>query len=233
MAAIYVTTGYLNSLVSMLADFSDHGIGFGFGHIDGSHIPEQRDALADLFLRSERSHLLFIDSDMTFRASLARDFLNMDKPLIGSIYPRRELDFAALGRAVKETHDLDIALARTIQFNVVVGPEISGERDYCFVEGIGMGFCLISRQCLLDIERTASLKRYKNPFVKRDVSGFFEETVFEDGQKRSEDYSFCRRWRNTGGKIWGDTTNRVSHIGEFAFTGSFLDRLKAMSGYTP
>ncbi len=35
----------------------------------------------------------------------------------------------------------------------------------------------------------------------------------------SEDYAFCRRWRDLGGRIWLDTEGVLTHTGTIDFTG--------------
>jgi hypothetical protein len=37
----------------------------------------------------------------------------------------------------------------------------------------------------------------------------------------SEDYAFCRRWQQIGGKIHADVTTVLGHVGNLRFTGSF------------
>jgi hypothetical protein len=36
----------------------------------------------------------------------------------------------------------------------------------------------------------------------------------------SEDYAFCHRWRQIGGKVWLDTRSRLRHIGPYEFCGT-------------
>src|SRR5260370_993068 len=39
----------------------------------------------------------------------------------------------------------------------------------------------------------------------------------ETGQHLSEDYAFCRRWRDLGGDIWADMESRLTHVGHAAY----------------
>jgi hypothetical protein len=43
----------------------------------------------------------------------------------------------------------------------------------------------------------------------------------------SEDYAFCRRWQQMGGKIFADVRTTLGHVGNLPFTGCMDDRLKA------
>ena len=42
----------------------------------------------------------------------------------------------------------------------------------------------------------------------------------------SEDYAFCRRWQQMGGKIYADCNTTLGHIGNLPFSGCLKDRLK-------
>lgn len=39
------------------------------------------------------------------------------------------------------------------------------------------------------------------------------------GTYLSEDFTFCRRWRAIGGKLWLDTAGRLTHVGAHDFVG--------------
>jgi hypothetical protein len=49
----------------------------------------------------------------------------------------------------------------------------------------------------------------------------------ETGQYLSEDYAFCRRWRDLGGEIWADTEAPLTHVGAAAYSGSLMQALRA------
>jgi hypothetical protein len=42
----------------------------------------------------------------------------------------------------------------------------------------------------------------------------------------SEDFSFCKKWKSLGGKVFIDTTINPYHIGSSVFKGNFKDYLK-------
>jgi hypothetical protein len=49
---------------------------------------------------------------------------------------------------------------------------------------------------------------------------FFDCMVDPDsGLYLSEDYPFCRRWRDIGGKIWVDLHCKLLHLGQHNFRG--------------
>ena len=57
---------------------------------------------------------------------------------------------------------------------------------------------------------------------------FFDCMVDPDsGRYLSEDYAFCRRWRDIGGKIWVDLQCKLLHLGQHNFRGFwFFDKAR-------
>jgi hypothetical protein len=47
----------------------------------------------------------------------------------------------------------------------------------------------------------------------------------ETGQYLSEDYAFCRRWRDLGGEIFADFDSRLTHVGHASYEGSLKDSI--------
>jgi hypothetical protein len=41
----------------------------------------------------------------------------------------------------------------------------------------------------------------------------------ETGEYLSEDYAFCRRWRDLGGELWVDLQSKLTHVGPMRFAG--------------
>jgi hypothetical protein len=56
---------------------------------------------------------------------------------------------------------------------------------------------------------------------------FFDCMVDPDsGRYLSEDYAFCRRWRDIGGKIWVDLNCKLMHLGQHNFRGNLAESLR-------
>jgi hypothetical protein len=48
----------------------------------------------------------------------------------------------------------------------------------------------------------------------------------ETGEYLSEDYAFCRRWRDLGGEVWADIENPLTHVGHATYSGAVIQALK-------
>ena len=42
----------------------------------------------------------------------------------------------------------------------------------------------------------------------------------------SEDYAFCRRWIDIGGKVWVDLQCKLQHLGQHNFRGDLAESLR-------
>jgi hypothetical protein len=61
----------------------------------------------------------------------------------------------------------------------------------------------------------------KGPFYD-----FFSEMTLEDGTRRSEDYSFCKRWRSLAEyEIWAAVDEPIGHVGDMIYGALYLNRL--------
>ena len=56
----------------------------------------------------------------------------------------------------------------------------------------------------------------------------FFDTEFneETGDFMGEDYAFCKRWTNIGGKIYANVDAYITHHGDFAYRGRFIDECR-------
>jgi hypothetical protein len=56
---------------------------------------------------------------------------------------------------------------------------------------------------------------------------FFDCMVDPDtGRYLSEDYAFCRRWRDIGGKVYADLDSRLGHLGQHLYGGNLAESLR-------
>ncbi len=56
---------------------------------------------------------------------------------------------------------------------------------------------------------------------------FFDCMVDPDsGRYLSEDFAFCRRWRDIGGKVWVDLDCKLKHLGQHMYNGDLAESLR-------
>jgi hypothetical protein len=62
---------------------------------------------------------------------------------------------------------------------------------------------------------------------KQNFYNFFD-TIHDPETKRcfGEDFGFCQRWTDMGGKLYIYIMDYITHVGEYQYCGRFFDILK-------
>jgi hypothetical protein len=112
-----------------------------------------------------------------------------------------------------------------------VGVPCQGDDRECrdgFVTGefAGTGFMLIKRGAIEKMTKAYAETRYTaahnftHAKQSRNLYALFDCMIErETGHYLSEDYTFCKRWRAIGGKVWLNTKSALIHIGAHEFSG--------------
>lgn len=195
-----------------------------------SLITRARNALAHQFLKTDCTHLFFIDADIRFNAADVLPMLAADKDIICGIYPKKEINWHGVKSAIDAGVDVDSLKHHTGSFVVnLVG--YSGSVTVPVNEPVeiwngGTGFMIIKREVFEKLADT--VLSYTNDVtdlagnLKADEIKEFFATSIEPGTNRllSEDYHFCRLWREAGGQIFAAPWAHLSHIGSYVFEGA-------------
>ena len=85
------------------------------------------------------------------------------------------------------------------------------------------GVMLISRNVFETIKKDVKQYRCDQQYIGGIVFGdpiydFWQAIIDEDSERLlSEDYQFCKLWKNAGGKVYLAPYVRVSHVGTYWF----------------
>jgi len=197
-----------------------------------SLIPRARNALAHGFLKTDATHMMFIDADINFRPADITLMIEADKEIICGIYPKKEINWNTIKNAFDKNVPLDQMKLHTGSFVVNLvdyKPEVTVPiHQPVEIWNGGTGFMLIKREVY---EKLADqVPKYTNDVhdlggtLKQDEISEFFATSIEPGTNRllSEDYHFCNIWRKTGGTVWAAPWAKLAHIGTYAFEGQLL-----------
>lgn len=238
------TGGYTRSVLDLQAYFSSQGIQTVFSFLfNESLITRARNYLVDEFLRSDCTHLLFIDSDIDFNPQDVLVLMHLDKDVAGAPYPKKSINYAAIKKAIVKNKDIDVnalnKLAGDYVFNPVPGTKQIKIDEPLEVMEIGTGYMLIKREVFTKFKEEYPHLKYKpdhqgqtNFDGSRFIHAYFD-TVIDPQSSRylSEDYFFCQYWRAIGGQVWLCPWMKTQHIGTYAFVGdmqSIADHLGDM-----
>jgi hypothetical protein len=186
-----------------------------------SLIPRARNTLADTFMNAtDFTHLLFIDADIEFDPDDIFRMLDADRPIIGGAYPLKTIDWDAVAAVARANPNASAeALKAASRQSVFIAMPHGGEQERdqgSIVETryAGTGLLLIQRQ-VLERMRAAHPDDVYNAKGSMYFRYFDAETKY--GVYLSEDYWFCERWREMGGRIHVLTDAKTRHWGTYIF----------------
>jgi len=191
------TEPFFHSVMRTVRELTLLGVEYDFlTERNESLVHRARMEMTATFLRTNHSHLFWIDADIEFEPEHVAALWNLQADIACGVYAMKKRDkqwFAAWkdGALVK---DLD-------QFD---GPI---EVDYC-----GTGFLLIRRHVIEVL--AASVPKWQG--ANGEVPALFM-TPIHNGVLESEDYHFCRIAREAGYKIMMDPSVRLGHWGMYRF----------------
>jgi hypothetical protein len=224
---------YTVGLLTAVGVFSRNGIAMQYAHMmNESLITRARNALTKDFLASECTHLMFIDADIGF---LPQDIVRMvhaDKEIICGIYPKKEINWLEVTKAVNAGVPPQELHKHTGAFVVnLVGGATSAEGDMYTPMEIangGTGFMLIKREVFEVL--IGRVPTYTNDMftaiddqsIKEEINEFFTTSIDKESGNRllSEDYHFCKIAREAGFKVWAAPWAQLSHTGTYIFSGT-------------
>lgn len=239
---------YMKACLDLQNIMTKYGVETKFSFLfNESLITRARNYLVDEFLRSECTHMLFIDADIHFNAQDVVALLALDKDVIGGPYPKKTINWKNVAEAARKHPDLPIKelekLVGEYVFNVVKGTQNFSVTEPLEVMEIGTGYMLIKREVFDKVKAAYPSIRYKPDHVgqanfdgSRYIHAYFDtvidytDSIIGGGSDRylSEDYMFCQMWRKIGGQIYLCPWMRTQHIGTYAFTGD----MPAVANYT-
>ena len=92
---------YMQSCLKLQTLCKDMGINLSFSMLfNESLIQRARNLLVSNFLKSEATHMMFIDADIHFRPEDIFPMLESDKDIICGIYPKKEINWQGVKQAM-------------------------------------------------------------------------------------------------------------------------------------
>jgi hypothetical protein len=222
---------YTVSMVQLPAIFLRNGVDSVYGYSwNESLVPNARNILTHQFLESQASHLMWIDADIGFHPMDILSMLIADKDIVCGIYPKKEIDWTRVARAVKAgvppeelSNHAGLFAIKLLDRSAGGDVDRSAGGDYASdelfeIEAGGTGFMLIKRSVFDTLSDHVA-----DYLPDRKVVKEFYATTIEPGTGKliTEDYHFCRQARSHGFKIYAAPWVRLSHAGTYVFERRF------------
>ena len=146
-----------------------------------------------------------------------------------AVYPKKVIMWDQAAAAISSGKDINKAAAALVMnFKYSNSQIVNG-----FVEVLDgpTGFLMIKREVIERMYAHYTELNCKNDHQNRDFDDYCAvfDCMIDPVTRRylSEDYAFCRRWQQMGGKIFADVTTTLGHVGNLRFTGKLEDRIKS------
>ena len=221
-----------------------YGIDLRFYYLfNESLITRARNYCVDEFMRSDCTHMLFIDSDIGFDAKEVMTLLALmddesEYDVLCGPYPKKCISWEKIKQAVDlGVADDDANVLERFVGDYVFNPA-GGQTQIKIDEPVevmesGTGFMMIRRQTFEKYAEAYPQYWYRPDHVRtaafdgsREIMMYFQadiDPITDSKRYLSEDYWFCQLSRAAGLKVWLCPWIQLSHVGSYIFGGSLAD----------
>lgn len=173
-------------------------------------IADARALIVSQFLASNCDTLIFVDSDVCWEAGALVKLAHAPEDMVACVYPQRR-------------DPPNYCVKWPASGELWANPE-TGLLE---VQGVPFGFVKLTRTML---ERMVD-QYPDSEFYVENAPNEKAWALFADYRigkhKMGEDYAFCRRWTDMGGKVWIDPEVKMGHVGYKTFPGHLGDWLRS------
>jgi hypothetical protein len=181
--------------------------------------------------KTEADYFMFIDADIHFDPHSVINLLSSGHDITVASYPKKVIMWEQGKEAVEKGDDRDMAMLTSSLVVNFGAQHLQVENGYIQILDGPTGFMLIKRDVIAKMN-----EHYKeqldcvNDHQNRDFDTYCAlfDCMIDPVSRRylSEDYAFCRRWQQMGGKIHAHVMTTLGHVGNLPFSGKLSERLK-------
>ncbi len=221
---------YLDGVMALTFELAKRGYQVSFSKIyNESLITRARNNLVHEFEKSGADALLFIDADEGFDHMDVISMIESGKDVIGAIYPMKNINWDNVRRAATEGRENLEQYSGFFAMNMLPGETTFRLNEPVPVTEVGTGMLFIKKEVF------ELMKSHCNSYMLNTSTGafdpnamvteYFKTDITEDGILLSEDYWFCRKYREIGGEVFAAPWVKIVHAGEYIFSGSFASTM--------
>jgi len=228
---------YAQGLLELQKMCMEKKIEVQFQLLKSSLVTQGRNLCVSGFIESGMTHMLFVDSDILMNAESIFKMIDRDKDIISIPYPLKTFNwdkaFDAMKKGqIKKPSDIH-------KWTNSYPMRVKDTNDIVVTEGV-IEVTHSPTGCML-IKREVFDKMIKNypdkgivqktvingEYVNRPYMWNFFDCIHDPETKTylGEDFSFCKLWKDIGGKCHAFIDDPIMHIGEHQYKGRFADEL--------
>jgi hypothetical protein len=206
-----------------------------FQVMKSSLVTQGRQLCVSGFMESNCTHMLFIDSDISFNFKMIERMINYDKEICLVPYPIKGTDHDKVRARILAGDTLSPHLLGNQYTMSVPDPaNVKVTDGFIEVERGPAGCMLIKKEVIHKL-----IKEYPEftinqhtlidgKLVKRNHMYNFFDTYWNKDDKTytGEDFYFCKLCKHADIKMYALVDEYISHHGEYSYTGRLLDEFK-------
>jgi hypothetical protein len=207
-----IKIGTMLSIVQLIQQLAKSGIKVSINTMKSPLIHQARNYLTSLFLTTEYTHMLFIDSDVEFKPEAILRMLVADKDICTTPYRVKTEDTSLKVYTIELEKDAKLEAGMV---ELKAGPT---------------GLMLIKKEVFEKIIKNHPELKIKNPVLPKPGNDHkyyynFFDFAFKNGYSVGEDVSFCQLAKDNGFRIYANTESETRHHGSYAWSGKFGESL--------
>ena len=224
---------YATSVIKLQIELIKEGIQLMLDTTENeSLVHRARNVAVGRFLqKTDADVFMFIDADVEFTADAVVRLVKSPHDVSVAVYPKKVVMWDQVKKAVEQGDDRDMAMLSSSLVANIGASKRTVENGFVELLDGPTGFMAIKRGAFEKLEEKFPELNCKNDHQNRDFDNYcavFDCMIDPDSRRYlSEDYAFCRRWQQCGGRIFADINTTLGHVGNLPFTGCLNDRLKA------
>lgn len=226
---------YATSIIGLQLALIREGIQFFLDTTENeSLVHRARNVAVGRFMqKSDAEYFMFIDADVHFDPQSVVRLIKSGHDISVACYPKKIVNWEQAAEAARKDDNRNMAM---LSASLVVNfgcARMSVENGFIPILDGPTGFMLIKREVFKKMEEHYKDLWCVNDHQNRDFDHYYAvfDCMIDPESKRylSEDYAFCRRWQQMGGKIHADIHTTLGHVGNLPFYGCLEDRLKVLN----
>ena len=232
-----VSIHYCQALLEFQQYCFAHKVRAQFQLMKSSLVTQGRNLCVGAFMESNMTHMLFVDSDIDFQASSIFKMIAADHEVTAVPYPLKSMQWEKLYEKIKNNEITSIKELSTRGYTYPM--KVENEKDINVKNGmmevshVPTGCLLIKRSVIEKMIKAYPQLRIDQPTIingetvdKEFIYNFFDTWFDEENHKYyGEDFAFCKRWTDIGGKCYAYIMDYITHVGEHQYCGKFIDEL--------
>lgn len=186
-------------------------------------------SLGRFMQKSDCDYMMFIDADIHFDPRSVMALLDSGHDFSVACYPKKFINWEAAAHGLKTGDERPPHMMASSLVVNIGGQKKAIENGFVEVLDGPTGFMLFKRSVIEKMQEKYPELMCKNDHQNRDFDEYCAlfDCMIDPESKRylSEDYAFCRRWQQMGGKIYAHVGTALGHVGNLGFSGCIKDKM--------